>query len=134
MVPVTLVLSTLVFGVLASAGCLSTKPSYTVDMESEPVALYRAVGVEKVRSAIAKAASGRYWAVIEEEVGSMRLLLDVRCKHEVVVEVSYAADSFRVKYVSSKNLDYDPETRGIHRKYIQWVRNLKKDIRLAALN
>lgn len=119
---------------LAFTGCSLMKPKYTVDMESEPVALYRPVGMEKVKAAIAKAASGRDWVVIGEEVGLTRLLLDARRKHEVVVDVSYTADSFSIKYVSSKNVNYDPATKGIHKKYVQWVRNLKKDIRRAALN
>ncbi len=117
----------------AVEGC-HVSPGYTVDMETDSVALCKDVGAEKVKAAIAKGAANRDWRVIEEDDSRVRLLLDIRGKHEVVVDVFYTADSFRVKYVSSKNLDYDPSTKAIRRKYIQWVRNLKHDIRQTALS
>ncbi len=114
-------------------GCL-TAPDYTVNMETDSVDLHKDVGAEKIKAAIVKGASNRGWRVIKEDADSVQLLLDIRGKHEVIVDVFYTADSFCIKYVSSKNLDYDPSTNGIRRKYIQWVRNLKHDIRLAALS
>lgn len=123
---------TVVVSVLALTGCFSTSPAYTVDMETEPVTLCKSVGAEKVKASIVNAAVNRQWSVIKEEDGRVDLLLDVRGKHEARVSVNYTADSFCVKYISSVNLNYDQSTKGIHRKYIQWVRNLKADIRRLA--
>ena len=114
-------------------GCLMA-PDYTVDMETDSVDLYKDAGTEKVKAAIVKAAINRGWRVVDADDIRVQLLLDIRGKHEVIVDVFYTADSFCVKYVSSKNLDYDPSTKGIRRKYIQWVRNLKHDIGIEALS
>lgn len=115
---------------LCLAGCFTSAPRYTVDMEAEAVSVPYSASAEAMKEAIAKAAAEREWCVVKSEDGLTELLLDVRGKHELVVDVHYTADTFRIAYVSSKNLDYNPQTKGIHGKYLQWVRNLKHEIRL----
>lgn len=115
-------------------GCFtSSGPKYTVDMEANTVTLDNAIGTDKMAEAIATAAEKREWIVTKKEPGRIELYQDIRGKHEVTVAVSYTGNSFNVSYVSSKNLKYDPATRGIHGKYLNWVRVLKREIRAAAM-
>lgn len=122
-----------VVGAIALEGCCLFPPRYTVDMESEPVSLYRYVGADNVKVAIEKAAGINHWSVIKEEQNKTELLLEVRGKHTLIVSVSYTDDSFVVNYLDSNNLNYNPNNGGIHRKYPLWVRRLKQSIRQEAL-
>lgn len=115
----------------ALSGCSSN--SYVVTSEAGRVQLSRSVGEKEMRTAIITAAESRDWTVEKEKAGCLTLRLDVRGKHFVVVDVEYGAEWYAVSYVDSGNMDYDPTDGTIRGKYIQWVRNLKKDIRLAAL-
>lgn len=123
-------LATLLGG-FALAGCFLN--DHVVSSEADRVQLNRSVGEKNMRAAIVLAAEHRNWTVEKEKAGCMTLRLDVRGRHFVVVDVEYGAEWFVVSYVDSGNMDYDPTDGTIHAKYIQWVRNLKKDIRLAAL-
>ena len=113
------------------AGCSSS--GYVVSSESGRVRLSRSVGEKEMRAAIITAGESRDWTVEKEKPGCLTLRLDVRGKHFVIVDVEYGAEWYAVSYVDSGNMDYDPKDGTIRGKYIQWVRNLKKDIRLAAL-
>jgi len=114
-------------------GCSLGRSSWNVKMETEQVRIARSVGNKAMRDAIVTAAQSRDWSVEKEREGCISLRLDVRGKHFVCVDVEYGADWFSVRYVDSGNLDYDPSTGAIRGKYIQWVRNLKKDVRLEAM-
>lgn len=116
---------------LACVGCGSG--GYRVSAVEEKVTLSRSVGEAEMKAAIVSGAENRDWTVEKEKPGCMTLRLDVRGKHFVVVDVEYGADWYAVRYVDSGNMDYDPATGKIRGKYIQWVRNLKQDIRLAAM-
>ena len=116
---------------VACVGCGSG--GYQVSTVEEKVTLSRSVGEAEMRAAIVSGAENRDWTVEKEKPGCMTLRLDVRGKHFVVVDVEYGPDWYAVRYVDSGNMDYDPATGKIRGKYIQWVRNLKQDIRLAAM-
>jgi len=117
----------------ACFGCSLGRSSWNVKMETEQVKLARSVGNKAMRNAIVTAAQSRDWTVEKEREDCISLRLDVRGKHFVCVDVDYGADWFAVRYVESGNLDYDPSTGAIRGKYIQWVRNLKKDVRMEAM-
>lgn len=110
--------------VSAQAGGVPIEPVESVPLETAtPAAAERAIRV---------GASRRGWI---PEVVSPEL---VRCRldnrgHLVVVDVPHTADTFSVRYSSSANMDYNPASGTIHRKYNQWVANLTLDIQRAAL-
>ena len=117
--------------VAVCAGCFSS--SYTVRMESEPVRIVRDIGPKAMRDAIVKGGENREWTVVSEKPGVVTLALFVRGgKHQLTVDVSYTGDSFAVTYRDSVGMEYKPKTGEIRSKYVNWVRNLKQDIRLAA--
>jgi len=121
----------LFIGATLLTGCFGSR--YHLSDADETVYLSRSVDVQKMRSAIISGGERRDWMVQKEEPGCITLELSVRGgKHKVVVAVNYDDKSFAVRYVSSVNMEYDPQTRAIHKKYVQWVRNLKQDIRIAA--
>ena len=47
------------------------------------------------------------------------------------MDVNYNEKEFWVTFVSADNMRYDPTDGTISGKYVQWVRNLIKGIRLA---
>lgn len=113
------------------AGCFMS--SYSVSQEDGSVRIVRSVEGNAWREAILKGAASRGWVLKSERPGCVTLVLDMRGgKHMAVVDVLYANDEFSVRYVDSSNLEYDRQTGRIHRKYVQWVRNLKKAIRAEA--
>ena len=120
--------------IIASAllvGCSSG--GYNVRCESERVTV-RPLGDKAMGEAIIAGAQSREWVVTKQQPGCISLELDVRSgKHTVQIDVEYGSDWFSVKYVGSTNMDYNPSTGAIRGKYVQWVRNLKKDIRLQAM-
>ena len=81
--------------------------------------------------AIREGALKRGWIPETVDEGLIRCRLNNR-GHVVVVDVPYTAHAFSIRYSSSVNLDYDPVTETIHRKYNQWVANLALDIQRAA--
>lgn len=117
----------------AGAGCLSSGGP-NVRQEVERVQVVRPSGGMTMLDAIARGAKSRDWAIVAKRPGCVSLRLDVRGKHFARVDVDYGDDWFAVRYVDSGNLNYDPSTGEIHRKYIQWVRNLKQAIRLETSN
>jgi hypothetical protein len=103
-----------------------------------PIAPVENVSIETASAAAAErairvGASRRGWI---SEVVSPEL---VRCRldnrgHLVVVEIPHGANTFSVRYSSSANMDYDPVSGTIHRKYNAWVANLVQDIQRTAID
>lgn len=87
---------------------------------------------EAAERAIRLGASRRGWIpqVVSPEL--VRCRLDNR-GHLVVVDIVHGANTITVKYSSSANMDYDPASETIHRKYNAWVANLVQDIQRAAV-
>ena len=116
---------------IVCVGCFSS--GYNVRMESETVKIVRDIGPKAMRDAIVKGGENREWTVVSEKPGVVTLSLFVRGgKHQVTVDVTYTGDSFAVAYRDSVGMEYDPRSGKIRGKYLNWVRNLKQDIRLAA--
>lgn len=88
--------------------------------------------LDGAKRAIVSAATGRKWIPQVVAPGQIVCTINVRGKHEVVVEVAYTASTFSIRYKSSENMNYDPATQTISPKYNQWVNNLAKDIQIFA--
>ena len=67
------------------------------------------------------------WVAKESAPHVIRCTLSLH-GHVVVVDVPYTENTFSIRYVSSENMGYDEKTQTIHRKYVQWIRNLRKQI------
>lgn len=97
-------------------------------MENIPL---ETASAEMAERAIRVGAVQRGWIPEVVDANLVRCRLDNR-GHLVVVDVPHTANSFSVRYSSSANMDYDPASGTIHRKYNAWVANLVQDIQRAA--
>lgn len=81
--------------------------------------------VEAVKNAIVVGGAVLNWTVVSSEPGKLRLQFSKQGKHIVVVDATYDATGYQLKYVSSTNMKYE-ETDGpvIHPFYNKWVDNL----------
>ncbi len=72
----------------------------------------------------------RNWIPSKKQDGSIEAALFIR-NHVAVVRITYARDSYTIRYARSENLDYVHRANGsdeIHSKYNEWVRNLVRYI------
>jgi hypothetical protein len=101
-------------------------------IDHESIIVSGAKSAAAVKRAIVLAAATREWKTISETADTVRMQLDVRGKHLVVIDVRYDAKSYGIKYVSSLNLRYQERDGGrfIHRNYNRWVDNLIRAISL----
>lgn len=83
---------------------------------------------EEVQEAIVTACHGRGWTPRLESPGMIVATILVRGRHFAEVEIPFTAQAFSIRYRSSRELDYNPEKRTIHRNYNKWVVLLSRDI------
>ncbi len=89
----------------------------------------KAVSKDLVRNAIIKAGVHRGWVMKEVKDGVIKGEVTVR-KHYAVIEITYDAESYSIKYVDSTGLDYDPSMHTIHRQYNNWITYLDRSIQV----
>jgi hypothetical protein len=101
----------------------------TTLVDPPPIAVPAKLTVKDVSKAIRAAIVTRGWVAAKDEKGVIDAILNVRA-HEVKVAIQYDLKQVAIKYVDSKNLDYDEKggTRHIHKKYNQWIDNMVGDI------
>ena len=112
---------------LLCSGCFSLQPVPSID--NVPITVVKAG--RNTSEVIRTAAARKGWATSESQPGTVRCTLIVRT-HKVVVDIPYTKNSFSIHYVDSVDMEYDKQGKMINRKYIQWVRNLEKQIMLEA--
>ena len=83
---------------------------------------------------VKRAGAGLTWIMEQQRPGLVRGTLNLRT-HQAVVDVSYNSRTFQITYVSSMDVDYNPNGRlpgyegpVIHRNYTGWVQNLDRRI------
>ena len=84
----------------------------------------------ETRTAILIGMQQRKWNVMDERPQAILAGIDVR-SHVAKMWVEYDAEFVRFRYGGSTGLDCRPEGDGcssIHKKYLQWTRNLAKAI------
>jgi hypothetical protein len=98
-------------------------------VDPPPIAVPAKLTTKDVSKAIRMAIVQRGWVAAKDENGVIDATLLVRT-HEVKVAITYDPKLVTIKYVDSKNLDYDEKggTRHIHKKYNQWIDNMVGDI------
>ena len=76
----------------------------------------------------------RGWKVVNATEGRIELTNLVRDRHMMLIEVTYDATGYRIRYLKSANLDYGEQKRGsttlrvIHSNYNGWIKDLVSDI------
>jgi hypothetical protein len=94
-----------------------------------PVSIPAGMSQDKVLKDIKRALIGRGWEVSAERPGEIDSTLRLR-DHVAQIRVTWDAQTIRIAYVDSKNLNYKVK-RGkkfIHPNYLGWVSNVAKDI------
>jgi hypothetical protein len=112
-----------VIGVGLMLGCAAT-PVYNV--ESAPVVTNKPASAQDVEKAIIRAGAGLGWQMIAKGPGRIEGVLALRT-HRAVVDITYDAKKYSIKYKDSQDLNYDGTN--IHRNYNGWIQNLDKGIR-----
>ena len=87
---------------------------------------------ESFAKAIKEAAINRKWFPYEEKEGVIYLSLEVRT-HIVKVDIEYGDGQIKIVYRDSENMLYEEKDDGtilIHKKYNDWIKNLRIDIQL----
>jgi hypothetical protein len=86
--------------------------------------------VALVQQGIMEAAVQRQWTARVVKPGSISASILVRGKHFAEVTIDYTDSDYSIKYVSSRDLDYDEAKREIHKNYNKWVTLLNQQITL----
>jgi hypothetical protein len=87
---------------------------------------------EQIRAAMQTAGAARGWQITPAGNGKALAVLNVRGKHSISADISYAAGRYSITYRDSSNMNYEPgEGAGkIHPKYNAWVQTLIDDTRM----
>jgi len=85
---------------------------------------------EQIKRAFMVSGAHRGWVFTDNGVGKMTGKLVVRT-HTLIMELSYEAGRYSLRYLDSVNLDYkdDAGKKTIHRAYVNWNTNLMNDAR-----
>jgi hypothetical protein len=84
----------------------------------------------EVKAGINEGLEGRSWTVSAEQADSMEGTINVRGKHTLIVDISYDATHFEIKYKDSVNLNKNTDEDGvdiIHPFANSWMKNLRND-------
>jgi len=84
--------------------------------------------VKEVQAAIIEGCAARGWSASLESEGMISASILVRGKHLAQIAIPFDSSTFSLLYVSSENLDYDPDRNTIHRNYNKWVLKLSRTI------
>jgi uncharacterized protein YceK len=109
--------------VLIMTGCASV-PVLTVT--SEPVNAPRQVSAQDVEVAITRAGKILGWQMAPKGSGQLEGTLQLRT-HKAVIDITYDASAYSIKYKDSSNLDYDGAN--INRGYNRWIKSLNDTIK-----
>lgn len=86
------------------------------------------VPLSVIGDGIIDAGTAKKWKMKEIEPGMIRGTLNVRGKHQAVVDVVFNNQQYAINYVSSRNLL--SQGARIHKSYNKWVRELEAKINI----
>ena len=108
------------------AGCMRCGPIQNVTDAPVSSVSGKTLSTDEVKKAILRAGGTLGWQMNADTPGKITGKVNVRNKHQAVVEIPYSSKSYSINYKSSANLD---ESDGqIHNNYNTWVQNLAKGI------
>ena len=110
------------------AGCTS-RPIVNVN-DAPVVTAGKPATMGDVQTAIVRAGSALGWQMSPVRPGLVAGRLELRT-HVAVVDVSYDAKAYSIKYKESVNLD--AQGGNIHKNYNGWIENLDRGIRTELL-
>jgi hypothetical protein len=90
----------------------------------------KAATPEQIRAALQAAGAPRGWQITPAGSGKALAVLNVRGKHSVSADISYASGEYSIKYRDSSNMNYEPASNTIHPKYNMWVQTLVDETRM----
>ena len=76
--------------------------------------------VDGVKEVIIAGCRSKGWAPVLVDENRFEASIHVR-KHFAKVQIDFDTETYSIRYLDSKNLDYDPVKRKIHRNYNKWV-------------
>ena len=87
---------------------------------------------EQFKQAVVNGGATKNWTVTQQPDGKLVARIEVRGKHSVSVEISFASKSYSLQYKSSDNMQYSDNNGSpiIHPFYNVWVKNLNEAIRI----
>lgn len=126
----------LTIGLALSSGASQARQDPLI--EQERVMVSRANGAElttdQMRAAILAGGRQHGWVGTEDQPGQITLRFDKGSRHTAIIAVDYDAKGYKIRYVSSVNLNYEvlDGVPQIHPNYNRWIRNLNQSIGRAA--
>jgi hypothetical protein len=124
-------------GLLALAALTAQARSTVPVVNHQDVLAVRSTGLpasaDRIRAAFLAAGAARGWQIAVVEPGKLLGTLNVRGKHTVSADITYADGKFSVRYRDSINMNYTPGGDGnglIHPSYNKWVDFLMQDVRV----
>ncbi len=96
-------------------------------LETKSIPQFQSLTPQKVEEAIDSAAVFLGWKTKAVKPG-LRLATYVKGSHTVQVSIAYTTDSYHIKYLDSRNMEYDGEEGEIHESYNIWVKELDNRI------
>ncbi len=116
-----------VFSLFAFSGAIQARQALLAD--PAPVSIPAKLSQDQVVKDIKRALIGRGWTITSERPGEIDSTLYLR-DHVAVVRITWDAQTIRIAYVDSKNIDYKVRNGKtyIHSNYLGWVNNIAKDM------
>lgn len=109
---------------LLLVGCRTPTPIN--DIAAAPVTTPRPATLQEIERAIRTAGAGLGWQMVPRGPGKVEGTINLR-EHRAVVDISFDAKNYSIKYKDSSNLNYDGKS--IHPQYNNWIINLDRAIR-----
>ena len=122
------VIAFVMLGVFMLGGC-RTAPVLNID--NAAISVNGNYTQADVKKAIIRAGTSLGWQMKEQEPGRLKGTLFLRT-HEAIIQILYDKSKYSIKYVDSKNLDYDGTN--IHSNYNGWIENLNRNIKVQLSN
>ena len=124
----------LLASLLAASGALAAREAPIQNYEGLPVASSdgKPLTLEQIKNAIIAGGARARWVASVQPGNVVRLTLSPR-SHVAVVDVTYTAKTYSIRYANSTNLNYSPDgaTGVIHPNYNKWVGGLRQAIEVA---
>lgn len=119
----------LVIMLLLSVALVGCKRPAVIQEVEQPIVRYdnTALSMEDVERAIMLGGVDQGWNIQRVSPGHLIGSINVRGKHEAVVDIRHDTSSYSVTYKDSTNLNYTPPNQ-IHNNYNRWVDYLVRSI------
>jgi hypothetical protein len=85
---------------------------------------------QQILAAMQTVGPSRGWQVAPSGADKAIATLNVRGKHSVSTEITFAPGQYAIKYRDSSNMNYEPGSNVIHPKYNMWVQAFIDDVRI----